>query len=496
MITISGARLTINDFEKVARFDNLIGISRIAVAKMQRSRKVVENALASRKPAYGLNTGFGKLADRKISSADLLTLQKNLIRSHACGVGAPLSREAIRGIMLLRINALACGYSGIRPQVVQTLVRMLNSGVHPVIPSQGSVGASGDLAQLAHLALVLLGEGKAEFHNRIYSGSVAMKKARISTLVLQPKEGLALINGTQAGASLAALSLIDAQALVLAADIIGAMSIESVKGSAKPFIREISAVRPHPGQIKAAANILRLFKFSQINRSHKNCGKIQEPYSLRCIPQVHGAVRDAISHLKNVLEIEFNSATDNPLVFPDKNEIVAGGNFHGEPLALSLAYFNAAMVELASISERRIALLMDPLFSGLPAFLAKNPGLESGLMMAHVTAAALVSESKILAHPAAIDSIPTSANQEDHVSMSFTASRMSTAIIENVKSVLAIEMIASCAALDFLQPLKPGPVLQKAISLIRQSVPPHHGDRILATDIEKAGKLIGSLSKL
>ncbi len=310
-----------------------------------------------------------------------------------------------------------------------------------------------------------------------------MQTAGIKPLILQPKEGLALINGTQAGAAVASLALLDARMLIKCADIIGALSIEAVRGSCKPFSKEISEVRPHPGQIATAANIRRLFKNSEINRSHKNCGKIQEPYSMRCIPQVHGAVRDAIMQLERVLSIEINSATDNPLVFPSNGQILSGGNFHGEPLSLTLAYFNAAMTELASISERRIALLIDSSFSGLPPFLAKQPGLESGMMIAHVTATALVSECKILSHPAAVDSIPTSAGQEDHVSMSYTAARMARSIISNLKSVLAIELMAACAGIDFLSPLKPGPILQRAYKEVRGHVPPHSGDRILSDDI-------------
>ncbi|HEX2569626.1 MAG TPA: histidine ammonia-lyase, partial [Polyangia bacterium] len=410
-LELGDAPLTLDTITRVARQRMPVQLSLAARERIRRARAVVDDIARGGDAApavYGVNTGFGFLADVRISADEIRLLQRNLIRSHAAGVGTPLSTDVVRAMMLLRAEVLAIGHSGVRMEIAELLLAMLNRGVHPVIPSQGSVGASGDLAPLAHLALVLIGEGSAEVEGQILPGEEALARAGLAPVELAAKEGISLVNGTQLMTGMGALALFDAEQLALTADLSGALSLEALKGTPRAFDPRIHAVRPHPGQITSAANLARLLTGSAIVESHRDCGKVQDAYSLRCMPQVHGATRDALNYARNVLEIEAQSATDNPLVFPAENEMVSGGNFHGQPVALALDFAGIAVAELANIAERRIEQMVNPhLSSGLPAFLSPSSGLNSGYMMAQVTAAALVSENKILAHPASVDSIPS-----------------------------------------------------------------------------------------
>ncbi|HTD51498.1 MAG TPA: histidine ammonia-lyase, partial [Thermoanaerobaculia bacterium] len=408
------------------------------------------------------------------------------VRSHAAGVGRPFSDEVVRATMALRANALALGLSGIRPETVERLLAMLAADVLPVIPEQGSVGASGDLAPLAHLALALAGEGKARWKGRTVAASRALAAARLSPITLGAKEGLALINGVQVSVAVGGLALERALFLARVADVTGAASLDAARGSDAAFDPRVIAARPHPGAAASAANLRKLLAGSAIRESHRGCGKVQDNYALRCMPQVHGAARDAFDHARAVLETEMNSATDNPLVFARRGDIVSGGNFHGAPVGLVLDYAAIAAADLASISERRIEKLLNPALSDLPAFLIEEGGLHSGLMMAQVTAAALVSENKILAHPASVDSIPTSADKEDHVSMSPIAARKFAAIVENLEWVLAIEIMVAFQAMEFLRPLATSAPLERVRRAFRRAIPQWKRDRILAADIEKA----------
>ncbi len=483
-VSIDGEHLTIDDIIQVARFGEDVELSADAIKKVKESRSVIENAIKTGKTVYGVNTGFGELASVSIGPADLAKLQVNLIRSHSVGVGEPFSVEIVRGMMLLRVNALAKGYSGIRLETLSSLIGMLNNDVTPVVPQQGSVGSSGDLAPLAHMALVLIGEGEAFYKGERMDGFKAMKKAGLTPVSLQAKEGVALINGTQPMTSVGAHAVYDALNLVKDAIIATSFSLEALKGTRAALDKRIHAIRAHEGQIDVAASMRKLLTDSEINRSHADCGKVQDAYSLRCAPQVIGASLDSIRYVQSVIETEINSATDNPLVFSDDGSVVSGGNFHGQPVALVMDFLGIALAELANIAERRINRLVNPHLSGLPAFLTTEGGLESGMMIAQYTAAALVSENKVLAHPASVDSIPTSADQEDHVSMGTIAARKALSILKNVRNVIAIEYMCASQGIDLLAPLKASEPIEIAKSIIRKKVEKLEDDRPLAPDIE------------
>jgi histidine ammonia-lyase len=461
-IVLTGADLTIDDVEAVARRGAAASLDDAARSRMQEAREVIEGLVAEGAVVYGVTTGFGDLASVSIPAGDAARLQENLLMSHAAGVGPSFPREIVRAMLLLRANTLALGHSGCRPVVVDRILDFLRLGVHPVVPEQGSLGASGDLAPLAHLALPLVGRGQAEINGAVVPGLIALREVGLEPLELGPKEGLALLNGTQMMSAIGALLLADADRLVRTASVAAAMSVEALLGTDVAFAAAYQLARPHPGQVAVAAELRHLLRDSGLQRSHHgHSHKVQDPYSLRCVPQVHGAVRDALDHLRRVLDIELNSATDNPLVFagggvadPDTiatggGRVISGGNFHGEPVALSLDFAKLAIAELGSISERRTALLVDPrLNGGLPAFLASASGVDSGMMIYQYTAAALASENKVLAHPASVDSIPTSANQEDHVSMGSVAARHARTVLEHVERILAIELLVAAQALE------------------------------------------------
>jgi histidine ammonia-lyase len=483
-----GEPLDLVDVVRVARGLEKVTIPAHAAARMVESRKQVETLVAQNRVVYGLTTGFGKLAHVKIAPEDVRDLQRNLILSHAMGVGTPHSLEVTRAMLLLRAQSLAYGYSGIRLEVVQMLVDCLNLGLHPIIPAQGSVGASGDLAPLAHMSLMLIGEGEVEFQGQRQSAKTALHQCGLAPVTLEAKEGLALINGTQAMTAIAALTLFDAVELAVAADITGAMSLEALKGTLRAFDARVTQVRPHPGAAEVASNLRRIGANSPIHASHEHCEKLQDAYSLRCMPQVHGASRDALQHACDVVRREINSVTDNPLIFGE--EVISAGNFHGQPVALAMDYAKIAIAELANISERRIEHMLDPALSGLPAFLATQGGLHSGLMISQYTAASLVSENKVLAHPASVDSIPTSANQEDHVSMGTTSARQAAMILENARYVIGIELLNATQALEFHLPLEPGAGVGAAVQAVRQVIPPLHKDRIMTNDLEAARQLV------
>jgi histidine ammonia-lyase len=459
---------------------------------VKQSRDFIERALDQGEKIYGVTTGFGMLSDQLIDRSQIEDLQRNLIRSHSVGVGPFFDEVTTRAITLLRANVIAMGYSGVRMEVLKRLVEMINKGVHPLVPEQGSVGASGDLAPLAHLASVLVGEGEAIFHGKVMPGKKAMERARIPILTLKAKEGLALVNGTQVMTAVGLLALLRAERLCKVADIVGACTLDALKGTLSAFDPDIQRVRPFPGQRAVSENFRKLGQKSEIAESHKFCSKIQDAYSLRCIPQVHGAVRDALAYVQRTLEIEVNSATDNPLIFAEKGKILNCGNFHGEPVAFAADLLGIAVSELGGISERRIEKLINPALSGLPAFLTSEGGLHSGLMMVQVSAAALASENKILAHPASVDSIPTSADKEDHVSMGTIAARKGRDIVNNVEQILAMELLCATQGLEFLLPRKPGIGIQEAYHAIRKRVPPIKGDRRFSDDIKKIDLMIKS----
>ena len=496
---VLGLPISLEALEDVAKRGRPVTVDDIARKKVIASRAAID-AIATAGDAarnvYGVNTGFGALAETRISSGDVRALQKNLVRSHATGVGDDLGITEVRGIMLLRAQVLALGHSGVRTDVLDTLVAMLNGGVHPRIPSQGSVGASGDLAPLAHLSLVLIGEGEARVGDGpIVEGADAMKQAGIEPLTLEAKEGLALINGTQYMASLGTLALLEAERLAIAADIAGAISLEALKGSTTPFDERLHFARPHPGQATVSKNLRALLADSEIAESHKDCSKVQDAYSLRCMPQVHGATRDALGWIRGVLEREVNSVTDNPSVFISHGEtdILSGGNFHGQPLALALDLAAMAVAELANISERRVEQLVNPALStGLTPFLAAGSGLHSGFMIAQVASASLVSENKVLCHPASVDSIPSSAGKEDHVSMGSVSARKLGMVIKNTRNALAIEVMTAAAGVDQRAPLKPSQGVRAAVAKVREKVAPMVGDRPLYRDIEAIAELVGS----
>jgi histidine ammonia-lyase len=465
-------------------------LSETAVNRINESRNVIESAIESGKTVYGVNTGFGDLASVSISNEDLNRLQVNLIRSHSVGLGLPFPDEVVRGMMLLRANSLAKGYSGVRLTVIETLLDMLNKHVTPIVPEKGSVGSSGDLAPLAHMVLVMIGEGTAKYRGKVMDGKDAMKKASLQPLELQAKEGVALINGTQPMTSVGVLTIYDSMNLIRDSSIASAMSLEALRGTRRAFDSRIHNIRPHEGQSDVADAMRRILADSEINQSHADCGKVQDAYSLRCIPQVLGASLDTLRYVRSIIEIEINSVTDNPLVFLEEGEVVSGGNFHGQPIALAMDFLGIALSEIGNISERRINRLVNSHLSGLPPFLIDESGLESGLMIAQYTAAALVSENKVLAHPASVDSIPTSADQEDHVSMGTIASRKAREILENVQNVVAIEYLTAAQGIDLVSPLKPSESLIEAHNTIRSQVPKLTDDRVLKPDIDNIRELM------
>jgi histidine ammonia-lyase len=488
-VTLTGNDLSLAQLAAVSK-GAPVAFSESAVAAMRASRAVVDGAVSRGETVYGVNTGFGNFADVKIGPADLEALQRNLVRSHAAGVGPVLSVPETRALMVLRANVLAKGFSGARVETAQLLADCLNRGIHPRVPEQGSVGASGDLAPLAHVALLLIGEGDCEFQGAVMKAPQALAAAGLEPVTLAAKEGLALINGTQLMTGIAGLALLEAESLARAADVIAAMSVDALLGTDVAFDPRIHAARPHPGQGASARNLRRLLAGSAMRESHRNCGRVQDAYSLRCAPQVHGASRDAMAFIRRTVEIEMNSATDNPMVFEEGGVLLSGGNFHGEPVALAADFLSIAAAELGGISERRIERLVNPTLSGLPAFLTDEGGLRSGFMMAHVTAAALASENKSLAHPASVDSITTSANKEDHVSMGPIAARQARSIVANVRRILAIEALAAAQALEFHRPLKTSEALEAAHDAIRAAVPSYNADRVIGPEIEAAAELV------
>ena len=496
---INGNDLTLENVREAAVDRRPVLLAADARQVVDRARAVVEEIVASNKLAYAVTTGVGKLSDVRIVGDQIRELQINLVRSHAVGVGDPLPAAETRAMMLLRANSLAKGYSGVRAVVIDTLCEMLNRGVTPYVPSQGSVGASGDLAPLAHLALALVGEGECfDTAGKLIPSGEALKQAQIKPLVLEAKESISLINGTQAMLAVGTLALLAAETLADSADVLGGLCCDALKGTDTAFDERIHQARPHGGQIESAANLRKMLEGSEIRESHRTCGRVQDAYSLRCIPQVHGAVRDTLVHCRNVFEIEANSAVDNPLVFitDAKNsvgDVISGGNFHGEPLAFALDFLAIALSALAGISERRIERLVNPALSeGLPPFLAEGAGLNSGFMMAQVTAAALASENKVLAHPASVDSITTSGNKEDFVSMGMTAANKLKRIVDNTRNVLAIEAMAVAQAIDFLAPLKSSKRGQVAHAAIRAVCSTVDKDRIMYKDFARIAELIAS----
>jgi histidine ammonia-lyase len=498
---INGNDLTLEAVREVARIGDRrpVLLAPDARQAVESARAVVDAMVANNQLAYAITTGVGQLSDVRIAGDQIRELQVNLVRSHAAGVGEPLSVAETRAMMLLRANSLAKGCSGVRPVVIDTLCEFLNRGVTPMVPSQGSVGASGDLAPLAHLALALIGEGECiDDKGARIAAADALKQAQIKPLVLEAKETISLINGTQGMLAVGTLSLLAAEILVDTADVLGALCCDALKGTDVAFDERIHKARPHSGQLKSAANLRRMLEGSQIRESHRDCGKVQDAYSLRCIPQVHGAARDTLAHCRDVFEVEVNSAVDNPLVFVRdaghaEGDIISGGNFHGQPLAFALDFLAIALSALAGISERRLERLVNPaLNEGLPPFLAAGAGLNSGFMLPQVTAASLVSENKVLAHPASADSITTSGNKEDYVSMGMTAAMKLTRIVANTRNVLAIEAMAVAQALDFLAPLKTSKRGQAAHAAIRAVCPTMVKDRVMYQDFTRLAELIAS----
>jgi len=489
-IFLGAEGMTLENLIAIARNGAKVKLTADAGKQIQKSRHLIERWVQDEVSVYGITTGFGALSDVAISKADTRRLQENILMSHAAGVGRPFDEETVRAILALRIKDLARGHSGIRLSTVQQLVALLNWGVCPFIPEKGSVGASGDLAPLAHLSLVLLGRGEAFFRGQWLSGRQVLSKCGMKPLQLESGEGLALVNGTQVMTAVGGLAVYDAGVLAKLTDIAAAMSLEVLMGSRTEFDPKIHQVRPHPGQAAAADNMARITQQSEIITSHKDCSRVQDAYTLRCSPQVHGATRDAIRYCHRVVETEMNSSTNNPLIFSDSEEFLLGGNFHGQPVALAMDFLGMAVAELADISERRIERLVNPMLSGLPAFLVDDGGLNSGFMLAQYTAAALVSENKVFCHPASIDSIPTSANKEDHVSMGTIAARKCRDIVGNTADVIAIELLCAAQALDLFTNMKPGEGTLAAYRAIRKAVPHLEKDRILSTDIVAVRQLM------
>ncbi|KAA6464679.1 histidine ammonia-lyase [Acidobacteria bacterium AB60] len=489
-LTLDGQALRLPEIEAVAVARRRVEVSAGARERGAASRALIERIVADGQTVYGVNTGFGKLSDVRVSQENLAQLQTNLVRSHAAGVGQPLSEAESRAMVLLRANVLAKGFSGTRAEVLDLLVGMLNAGVSPVIPEKGSVGASGDLAPLAHLALVAIGEGEAWFDGVRVAGGEALRRAGLQPVRLAAKEGLALLNGTQAMAAVGGLSAARAQRLARLADVAGAMSLDALLGTPVAFDARIHAARPHAGQVASAAHLVEVMRGSEIRESHReHCSRVQDAYCLRCMPQVHGAVRDVLAHVASVVETESGSATDNPLVFPDDGlaggAVLSGGNFHGAPLAYAFDYAAIAVTDLAGITERRIDRLLNPdINEGLPAFLSPDPGLSSGFMMAQIVAAALINECQVLAHPSSTGSIPTDGGKEDHVSMGMTGALKLRQIVEHAERIVAIELMCAAQAVEFRRPLKSSPQLEKVLAAVRRVVPRLEQDRVLAGDIE------------
>lgn len=490
---LTGTNLTIDDLAFIARAKKgeiELKIEAKAWEKMKKSRQVVLDIVKKGEPVYGINTGFGALASKQIATEDLEQLQYNLIRSHCTGVGRPFSREITRAIMISRANCLIQGFSGVTPETIALLLDFINHGIHPVIPEKGSVGASGDLAPLSHVALALIGEGEVEYEGKILKSDFVLHQLGKSPAKLGAKDGLALINGTSVMLALGCLGLVEAKKIVRYADIVSAVTLDAVRGTPKAFDIRISQLKPQPGQLDVSMNMLALLKNSEISVSHKDDGKVQDSYSLRCIPQVHGACRQTLRHAEEVLVTELNSVTDNPLVFIDTGDVISGGNFHGEALALCMDYLAMGLSEICNIAERRVEKMMNPSFSDLPAFLTKNSGLNSGLMIAHVTMAALASENKYLCHPASVDSIPTSTDKEDHVSMGVTSGRKLHEVISNVQHGLAIELLCNTQGIEFLRPMKSSAAVEAVVKHVRKHVQPIDDDRVFHKDIENLTKLI------
>lgn len=488
--TLHPGQLSLADIRTLLDESTEISLDKASHHAIKSAQTVIDTIIKDNKVVYGINTGFGALAHKRIDTHELETLQQSIVLSHATGTGELLSDETVRLILALKINSLARGFSGVRLETIEALIRLFNAKLYPCIPSQGSVGASGDLAPLAHMSAVLLGIGEVRYQGKIISAQAALEKIGLQPLHLAPKEGLALLNGTQVSTAIALLGLFAAENIFTTAMITGALSIDAVRGSDTPFDERIQLVRGHATQIAAAAMMRELLAGSAIRQSHLSCNKVQDPYSLRCIPQVMGACLTQIINTSATLLVEANAVSDNPLIFTEQNEILSGGNFHAEPVALAADALAVSLAEIGALSERRIALLIDPIFSGLPAFLVNNPGVNSGFMLAQVTAAALASENKSLAHPASVDSLPTSANQEDHVSMATYAARRLLPMAENTACIIAIELLAACQGIDFLKPLKTSPQLELVHQLLRQEVSFYEKDRYFAPDIAKAKALV------
>ena len=487
MILLDGKNLSLDDVRRVVFELAPCGLAPEARQRVAESRALIERVIENEETVYGVTTGFGDLACERIPGDQARLLQKRLVLSHAAGVGEPLPDTVVRAMLLLRANTLARGYSGVRPELIDLLLAFLEHELLPVVPSRGSVGASGDLAQLAHLALPLIGRGRVRLGGEEMPAAMALERTGLEALELEPKEGLALINGTQAMTSLTALAALESRRLVKIADLVGALSTEAIRGTDTAFDERLHRLRPYPGQLASAANLWRLLQGSEIRESHRHGDpRVQDPYSVRCMPQVHGAARDLLSDVEYKLAIELNAVTDNPVVFAGDGEILVGGNFHGEPIALAADILAMALAELGAISERRIDKLTDAVFSGLPAFLSENPGLNSGFMIAQVTAAALASENKVLCHPASIDSIPTSAEKEDHVSMGMGAALKLQQVVENVRCILAIELLAAAQGVDLVRPLRSSEPLEALHRSLRESVEKLAADRELAPDIARA----------
>jgi len=491
-VYIDGNSLTLEDFINITRKNYKIQLTEEAKERIRKSRALIDRYLEEERIVYGITTGFGKFSDVSITGQEGKQLQKNLIISHACGVGEPLAEEVVRGIMLLRINALAKGYSGIRLSTLNTLIEMLNKGVHPIIPEKGSLGSSGDLAPLSHMVLVMLGEGEVIYKGERMSGKEAMERAGIEPIELVAKEGLALINGTQVMTSIGAHAIYDSINLSKISDLAAALTTEALRGIIDAFDERIHRVRNHPGQSTSGHNLRAILEGSKMITRQGEL-RVQDPYSIRCTPQVHGASKDCFSYVKERVEIEMNSVTDNPIIFPEDEEIISGGNFHGQPMALAFDFLAIGLAELANISERRLERLVNPqLSNGLPAFLTKNGGLNSGFMIVQYSAASLVSENKVLAHPASVDSIPSSANQEDHVSMGTIAARKAGEILENTRRVLAMEILAACQAIDLREEKALGQGTEIVYRIIRENIPALEEDRVMYKDLDRCNEILKS----
>ena len=492
MLQLNGQKLSLAQVVDIAGGEGHVSLSAAARERVEQSRRVVENIVAEGRTVYGVNTGFGKLSDVRIEPSQLRELQLNLVRSHSCGLGSPLSEAEARAMLLLRANVLAQGYSGCRPVLIEALLRLLESGVTPVIPEKGSVGASGDLAPLAHLALTVIGEGEAFYRGERMPSAKALQRANIEPLQLEVKEGIALLNGTQAMVAVGGLALYRAERVARLADVAGAMTLEALRGTPVAFDERIHAARPHTGQIEVAAHLRELLRDSQIRQSHlENDPRVQDAYSVRCMPQVHGAVRGALSHAREIVETETGSATDNPLVFAETGEVFSGGNFHGAPLALSFDYAAIAMTDLMSITERRIDRLVNPDSNeGLPPFLSARPGVGSGFMMMQIVAASLLNEAKVLAHPASIDNVPTDGGKEDHVSMGMTGATKLRSIVDNAELITAIELITAAEGLEYRAPLQPGRGVKQAYEIVRRYVPRLSADRAMSAEIETMARAL------